>query len=355
LKALNLEEPDRVPIDFWGSSGFWRVLKARRGISKEEFLDNSGVDFRYIDGPRYIGPPLESRPGGAYRDIWGVERAVVTIGTGLGYEEYKEVVASPLAEARTAEHVERYDRWPSPDWFDYAVVRGQCEAVRRRGFAVVFMGDRLNRVAQLKPAMYIRGADNILTDMALNPEVADAIFRRIRAFYRDYLVRILEAAEGRIDIILTGDDFGAQNATLISPPMWKRFLQPGFREYVGIIKQFGARCMHHTCGYVVPLVGMMAECGLDVLQSLQPECMADHFAALKRTYGDRLAFQGGISVQRTMPHGSPQDVAEEVRKRTEHFASGGGYIYCTAHNVQADCPIENVEALIRAYHRFGRY
>ena len=113
--------------------------------------------------------------------------------------------------------------------------------------------------------------------------------------------------------------------------------------------------MHHTCGAVRPLVSLFVENGLDVLQSLQPEADGMVPAELKAEFGDRLAFHGGISIQRTLPFGSPEEVREEVRDRIEALAPGGGYILCTAHNIQADVPVENVLALMKAYAEYGRY
>ncbi len=275
LLVLNFEEPDRVPVDFWGSPGFYGKLESARGVSKEEFLDEHDVDLRYVAGPRYVGPALVGTVDGASRDIWGVPRKPVTLKLHDAEEVYKEVTHSPLQDARGVEEVEAYDYWPSPDWFDYSVVKEQCETVRSQGRAVVFMGDRLNRVAQLKPAMYVRGTSEIMEDMIIRPDMARAVFERIRKFYREYLIRILEAAEGLIDIVLTGDDFGAQNGPLISPKMWKEFLGEGFGDYVKIVKEHGAKAMHHTCGCVTRIVPMMVECGLDVLQTLQPEPRED--------------------------------------------------------------------------------
>ena len=353
--ALDFQEPDRVPVDFWGSSGFYRALRKASGMDKESFLDQHDVDFRYVEGPRYVGPPLES-PGGATEvDVWGVPRRAVTVPTPFGEETYKEVAASPLGDAASADEVDAYVHWPSPDWFDYTVVRAQCEAIRAKGRVVVFMGDRLNRVAQLKPAMYLRGVERIFMDLVIAPEIAAAIFRQLREFYDAYLVRILEAADGLIDIVLTGDDFGAQNGPLLSPGMWEKFLADGFGEYLRIIREHGARSMHHTCGGVTPIVPGMVARGLNVLQSLQPEAMAADLRDLKREYGRRLAFQGGISIQRTLPRGEPADVRNEVHERVEALAPGGGYILGTAHNVQSDCPPENVAALFAAYREFGSY
>lgn len=352
IAALSFERTDRVPFDFWASKGFYRIVKAQQGLDPDAFLDKHDVDLRYIAGPRYIGPPLKS-DGEEEADLWGVPREVVSVATSYGWETYHEVVDHPLADARTPDDVARYHHWPSADWFDYSVVRVQCEAIRARGRAVVFMGDRLNRIAQLKPAMYLRGVERILFDLASDRKMAEAIIVRIKSFYCDYLERILEAADGLIDLVMTGDDFGSQKGLLISPAMWSDYFEDGFRCFVDIVHRHGSRLAHHTCGMVIPLVGKLVECGLDVLQSLQPEAMAAHFLELKDDFGDRLAFHGGMSIQKTLPHSTPQEVRTEVFKHGDMLAPGGGYIFGTAHNVQADCPLQNVEALLKAYREYG--
>jgi uroporphyrinogen decarboxylase len=99
----------------------------------------------------------------------------------------------------------------------------------------------------------------------------------------------------------------------------------------------------------------MIERGLDILQSLQPEAAEMDSWGLKAEFGDRLGFHGGLSIQRTLPFGTPDEIRNEVRARVDALASGGGYILCTAHNIQADTPIENVKALLRAYKDYGSY
>jgi len=353
--ALDHQEPDRVPIDLWMSSGFRRKLETSLGLTAEEFLDRHDVDLRFIEGPRYVGPPLERTADGCERDIWGVVRETVTVATAGGEEAYREVRRFPLASATSVEEVNDYDGWPSPDWFDYSPVEAQCDAVHEKGRVAVFMGDRLNRIAQLKPAMYLRGVEQILVDLAMNPEIAMAVFVNIREFYRAYAERIIEAAGGKLDIVLTGDDFGSQNGPLVSPQMWDDFLGDGFAEYCRLAKAGGARVMHHTCGAVAPIIPGMIERGLDVLQSLQPEAAGMHPKSLKEKFGDRLTFHGGISIQKTMPFGSVEDVRKEVAEKIEALAPGGGYILATSHNVQADTPVQNVLALLEAHGEFGRY
>lgn len=346
--ALDHQQPDRVPLDVWMSAGFAAKLEAATRAPVSAFLDAHDVDLRYIEGPRYVGPPLARHQDGTEDDVWGVPRRAVVAPTPEGSESYREVSISPLASARTPEEVHAYPRWPSPDWYDYGGIEAQCERVRSAGRVVVFVGDRLNRVAQLKPAMYLRGVEQILEDMILRPEVADAVFERIRGFYLEYLARILESARGKLDIVLTGDDFGMQQGPIVSPAMWERFLGRGFASYLRLVKSAGARSMHHTCGSVRPIVPLMVERGLDILQSLQPEARDMDHAALKREWGARLCFHGGISIQRTMPSGSPEEVAREARRAIDLLGEGGGYILCTSHNVQADVPVRNLVALLEA-------
>lgn len=342
--ALKHKVGDRIPIDFWATKAVMERLERELGMMHARFLDHYDVDLRYIAGPRYIGPPLEEGV-----DIWGVKRSAVAAGSDGRSETYREVMAPPLSNADCIEDVESYKHWPSPDWFDYSAVERQCETILKEGRVVVFMGDRLNRVAQLKPAMYLLGTEKIFVDLAIRREIIQAVFGKIRKFYLAYLERILSAARGKIDIVLTGDDFGAQNGLLISPEMWRASIMPGFKEYIGLIKYHNVVAMHHTCGSVVDIIPDMIACGLDVLQSIQPEAKGMALADLRKKFGNMLCFQGGISVQKTMPSGTPDEIRQEVKHIADLVKSDGGYIFCTSHNIQADTPVENITALMDAY------
>lgn len=344
-----------MPIDFWSTAGFDAKLHANLGLTRQQWLDANDVDLRYIAGPSYAGPELRELKGGLEQDVFGVGRRKVVISTPGGQETYKELAYSPLAEAATVEQIEKYDHWPSPDWFDYSGIKAQCQAIRKAGRVVVFVGDRLNRLAQLKPAMYLRGVEQIFMDLAINPEIAKAIFARIRRFYLAYAERIFSAANGKIDIVLTGDDFGSQNGPLLSPAMWTDFLAEGFAGYIDLAHSFGLKVMHHTCGGVEPIIPLMIRKGLDILQSLQPEAAGMDQLQIKKRFGEQLCFQGGISIQSTLPHGSENDVKDQVKYVVETLAPGGGYILGTAHNIQADVPVANVQALFKAYQQYAGY
>ena len=199
------------------------------------------------------------RDDGSAEDHWGVPRVRVEIEADQGTSAYRDVLDFPLADAASLDEVRDYPKWPSPAWFDYSVVREQCAAVRAAGKVAVFMGDRMNRCAQLKPAMYVRGVEQILLDLVLNDEIAEYLFARITAFYLEYARRTFEAAAGGIDVLFTGDDFGTQNGLFCSPDMWRRFLKPGFQAFVELGHRYGAMVAHHTCGSVRPLIGEMID------------------------------------------------------------------------------------------------
>ncbi len=355
-RALEHKEPDRVPIDYWATAEVNARLLERYGFSsQDELLDHFNVDFRYLEGPAYIGPEPLTHPDGSVEDHFGVPRTRVKVGHGGQTGEYWEVVRSPLENAETIEEVIDYHKWPDPDWFDYECVKEQVSGLKRTGKVIVFIGDRMNRCAQLKPAMYVRGIVKILEDLVLNPEIAEYVFNRITKFYLEYARRIVEAAGNGIDIFMTGDDFGTQNGLIMSPDMWRRFLMPGFKAFMGLAKKHGFWTAHHSCGAIEPIIPDMIGCGLDILNPIQPEARGMGGGGLKKRFGEQLCFHGSISIQRTLPFGSPEEVRNEVRKRFEELGPQGGFIYCTAHNIQVDTPIDNIEALFKAYHDLGVY
>ncbi len=357
--SLNHQVPDRVPIDCWFSPGMKRKIEKESHITYEEFLDKNDVDLRYIKGPKLkdgIDQQFIEKPD---MDIWGVSRSEINIRLDYNkdgnYENYREVLSNPMMSFESPSEVYSYNHWPSADWFDYSEIEEQCRKIRDKKRVVVFIGDRLNRMAQLKPAMYLRGYAQILMDLIINPEIAEAIFKQISSFYMEYGRRILEAARGKIDIFCTGDDFGSQNGLLISSSLWNTFFKKGFKDYIDLGKSYDVRVMHHTCGSVHALIPEFIKCKLDILQSIQPEADNMHPGILKKEFGDNLSFQGGISIQTVLPRGSAEDVRQHVKATFQSLAPDGGYIACTSHNIQADTSVSNVEALFRAYHEFGKY
>lgn len=354
LTALAHREPDRVPCDYWATPETSERVRAHLGLADQEaLLCRLGADARYILGPRYAGPPLRRHPDGTQEDLWGVRRQAMTVEQeGVRYT-YQHVAVAPLSGAESVADIECYARWPTPDWWDYTGVAAACE--RHAGYAVVNAGDRLDRTAQFKPMMYLRGVEQAYVDLVENPALADAVIARIREYFLEYNRRVFEAAQGGIDIFMMGDDFGTQQGLMMDPATWRRFFKRGFAAYIELAHRYGLKVMHHTCGAVRALIPDFIECGLDILQSLQPRAADMDLAALKREFGRDLCFHGSVDIQRTVPRETPADIRALVRRQMAAGKPGGGFMICTAHNIPPETPPENVRALFEAYREYGAY
>ena len=359
MKAINHEEPDRIPIDVWVSQQIREGMMEYWGFDDwEDCLQFLGADFRYWRGSSYAGQDSGTPGGGVIEDHWGVRRRVVNIGEGSAWSgSYKEVDFSPLASAESVEDVHNYAHWPSADQWNYDKVPAEIEAIRQKAGDVFIWngGDRVDRTAQLKPMMYLRGIQETFFDLGLRPEMVEAIVGHIHDYFMDYNKRTFEASRGLIDGFFCGDDMGSQQGPLISVDMYRRYFKDRFSDHVALAHEYQLPVMYHTCGSVKALVPEFIDCKLDVLQSLQPQAHDMDLCVLKKEYGRLLAFQGGGDIQGVLPQGSLADVRRMVRRLAECGAPDGGYIFGTAHNIQPDTPIEQVVALFEAYHEFGAY
>ena len=130
----------------------------------------------------------------------------------------------------------------------------------------------------------------------------------------------------------------------MSPDMWDDMIRPGEQAEYDLIHSYGKDVWVHSCGDVQELVPRLVQMNLDVLNPVQPECM--DIAALKRDFGHRLTFWGGISTQTTLPFGTPAEVRTEARRVRDMMSAGGGYIFSPAQGIQGDVPAPNIVALL---------
>lgn len=356
LKAINFEEADRVTIDNWMVPEIKKRCMEYWGCeNEEELLAFLGVDVRDNYGPSYVGQEFKKFDDGTVADLWGVRRRQVVYGKGTSHEGiFKEVAWSPLEHMTTVEEIEAYEGWPSPEWWDYSKMKQEC-AYWHPEYFVLNKGDRLDRTAQLKPMMYLRGIQQTFIDLAQNPKIVECIRDRVVNYFVEYNPKVFEAADGEVDMFMMGDDVGGQRGPLLSPDMWRRYFKDGFRTYCDIAHKYGLKVMYHTCGDVYALIPEFIDCGLDMLQSLQPQATNMDIKRLKQEFGKNLSFQGGMDIQQILPLGTPDDVREMVKYAADNAKSGGGYFFGTSHNIQADTDMQNVVALFEAYHEYGVY
>jgi len=334
--ALEHRETDRIPIaTICGGINppAQRELEAylgrERGITVDELV-RPLVDVWQV-APEYVGPTLA--PG---VDFWGVHRREVSYGEG----SYLEIDGCPLAGVEDAGDLDRH-AWPSTEWFDYSVIPGRIAELRaERDVAVYAANGNI-----FESSWYMRGFEKMLMDFVLNPELAAAIMTRTTDFLVEHFRAILSAAPGEIDLAMTADDIGGQSGLLMSLEMWEEFLKPHHVRLNAAIHELGARVIYHTDGSVMEAVPGLIDMGVDVLQALQFSADGMEPARLKDGFGDRLCFEGGVSVQTTLPFGSPEDVRAEVEELITVLGRGGGYILGPSHAIQAGTPPENIAAM----------
>jgi uroporphyrinogen decarboxylase len=153
---------------------------------------------------------------------------------------------------------------------------------------------------------------------------------------------VLEMAADQIDIIYFYDDIASQNSLLISPQMYKDYVQPFHREIIDISKNYGKPVMMHCCGSIYPLIEEFIEMGLNILNPIQPLALNMNPEKLAEEFGGRIAFHGGIDIQQLLPSGSPNEVKERVELNKRILGKEGGYILAGSHHIQADTPVENI-------------
>jgi uroporphyrinogen decarboxylase len=364
LTAIEHEEPDRVPTALWGSAygltdPLYRDLlshlnlgqpvdpfRARLGHTvnhyDERVLEALGTDTRYVwlGFSDLAGPPEE---GGL--DAWGVGWKK----TGL----YASATQHPLKDA-TAEEVARYD-WPDVEAY---VRRDELRERARRlkqetDYAVV--GRAADSYGLLERSSSLRGTEQFLLDLAMDEAFAEALIEQVADVLYRLLDIYLDAAGPYLDILeLPGDDYAAEHP-LISPQMFDRFFAPHWRRLIGLIREAAPDCkvLFHSDGNMEPFLGRLIDLGVDVFHPLEPMPNVD-MAEIKQTYGDRLCFLGAVDIKQSM-QGDPDRVEAEARQRIRTLAPGGGYILAPANHLQPDVPAENVVALYRAAHEWGRY
>lgn len=366
--ALNHEEPDRVPL-FVGTSGVTtlfgpayerlkRHLKVKGGparwISKpmqyawpdEEVLQRLGSDGRCV----VAGPP----PSRFAREVSPTE---IVDAWGCRWQRregapYYEITEPPLRNA-TLDDLDRYP-WPDlahPSRFEGLAAR--CRAIQDAGHAVVL----LSGVTLFEQSYILRGIENCLADLLADEEFFTALITRVKGLALSGVRALLREVGPYADVIVTGDDLGTQDSTLMAPADYRRLVKPHEAELLAEIKKHTrAKIFFHSDGDIYPLLGDLAEIGVDLLNPVQVSAgaMADT-ARLKKEFGRRLSFCGAIDTSRVLPRGTTDEVRAEVRRRIRDLAPGGGYVAAAVHCIQPDVPPENVVTMCEEVAAAGRY
>ncbi len=346
LKAVAHEETDRVPFDYWARDDVTRRLMERMGAAdREDLLQKLNIDMRHIPVGEHHPGFEERKTGvlggnsessgqrfrmhgdGTFENPWGV---VKRLGSGGLYEEW---VRGPFSRDRDLDSF----GWPGTDIFD------SVEAIKSRvsayGGRYALMG-RIN--LPFKMCWHMRGLENFLCDMLLDPGYAAELISRLALYEKKRGLRFVRAG---VDIVGMYGDIAMQDRMLVKPNAWRAIEKPVLAEVFRSFKEENPEVLvfFHSDGDITEVIPDLIEIGVNIINPIQPECMDP--VAVKEKYGDRITMHGTISIQKTLPKGTVHQVRREVRERIETCGKGGGLIICPSNLVQNDTPLENIEAL----------
>ena len=320
-QALKFEQTDIVPYHVEFTEVAHRNLAEYYG--NPEFESAVGNHLAYI----VVVPESiwEEVAPGHFRDEWGViwNR---TVDRDIGVVE-NCVLPEPnidqllLPDVAPLGSLDRYAAFveANPDRFRIAAI----------GFSL------------FERAWTLRGMEQLLIDFVERPEFVHELLEAITEFT---LTQVDSVLKHEIDAVRFGDDWGSQAGLIMGPTLWREFIKPYATRLYQRVREAGRFVFIHSCGDVDAILDDLVECGVQVFNPFQPEVM-DVFETKNRYYG-RLAFYGGISVQRLLPHGTPDEVRAEVRRLLDTLGRGGGYLASPSHAVPADVPPENMAAMI---------
>ena len=322
-ETLAHREPARVPYNFSFSPAVRARLEAHFGTRDVERA--IGLPLR-MTGTRSI-KPLYASPeefGTRVSDEFGVVWSTNPIDRG-----------APIGPCLREPDLSDY-RFPDPAAAYRFAGLADWTAANAPHYTFLWIGDLWER------ATFMRGMEAILLDLALAPRFVEELLRGLT----DYILRTMEILFARfaLDGVALSDDYGSQRSMLMSPACWRKFVKPRLAEIYDLAKRHGRSVFHHSCGNITAVIGDLIDLGLDVLHPIQPEAM--DVAALKREFGSHVTLCGGVRTQDLLPHGTPQQVCDEVRRLKDLLGKGGGYILEPGITLQADVPTDNLLALI---------
>jgi len=349
--------PDRVPLQFDLSRQLLEKFGEKHGIpvhytqsyyedvtyrlSGNELRIAMGSDCVLVGGslPRGYSHPVDEN--GYIVNEFGMKMRQGPI--------YMEVIESPMPNVKDPQEVEDF---PFPDPLAEGRLDDAAMYIQKYKSEYFIWGDiELTMFGMMHNLVPM---EKLLIDMALGEPYIEVLIDKCREFALAIGKKLISLG---VDGILAGDDYGAQTGMLISPKMWRHYFKERYRELYGELKSLNPDLIiaQHCDGAVAPILGDWAEVGLEVFNPVQPNVPGHEPEDLKRQFGDRLSFWGAIDQQRLLPFGTPEGIEAEVKRRIEILGEGGGYMVSPAHIIQADTPMENVEAFINAVKTYGIY
>lgn len=355
LTAIKHREPDRVPTFANLTPQVAKKLGKKMGLSWEPEicmrssrtshteillkLGNDAVCITYM--PTNDTLPRYQKDGSVINGEFGF------VSKKVGF--YDEIIKRPLAHAETIRDIDKFkmpdptapERWDLPK-----------KKIKHYGKDFAIIGDLEATIFEL--SWNLVGMEKFLIDLVIEKPYVFALMDKVLEHNLVYCKKMVGLG---VDVIWLGDDFGTQKGMMIRPELWRKVFKPRMHYIFKELKRMNPeiKIAYHSCGSIVTIIPDLMEIGIDILNPIQPQANGMNLAELKKKFGDKLVFFGGVDEQRVLPFGNTKDIEEEVKLRIAQAGKGGGFIIAPAHNIQVDTPIENIYAYFRAIKKYGSY
>ena len=252
---------------------------------------------------------------------------------------YDEISYFPLAGK---DDIQDIKNWNAPDLKDMNFSHFPEEAKNHANRAVIGVFTHGSYFI----ATDLRGLENLMIDFALNKKYAHSLIDKISESVFAYLDLMLTQYGDGIDIVYMADDYCSQNAPLFSPELFNEFVTPYLTKIVEKVHKHNKKFLLHCCGAVRPLLPLIIEAGVDMLEPIQIRAEGMEPVGLKRDFGKDLCFYGGVDLQHVLCKGTVGEVKDEVKRLIDILGAGGGYILGPGHTyIQIDAPLDNILAM----------
>jgi uroporphyrinogen decarboxylase len=366
LLALAHKEPDRIPIDLWGSASRicnklyfeivehmgWKTLGPCIKVSRSgDYVDDRvsdmvGCDFRHIN----IGKPVGIKPSftekGELLSEWGWGTSDINGSSHVSY--------NPLADAEEGD-ISRHS-WPKIE------NPGRIEGLKAQVDALYAENEFFISTASAVSGMMIdlgpslRGFEQFLMDLYINESFAHKLIGKIADVIIELYSYFLKDVGPMIDCVEFSSDHGMQDRTLVAPEIYRKFFKEPYARVFHEVRKLApnAKIFLHSCGSVRTLIPDFIDMGVDILNSLQPKAAGMDSFELKREFGSEIVFHGGLCLQGGIT-GTKEDAVKEVKKRIDAFAPQGGYIFGPSNHFMEDVSLDNFLAIYETASEYGKY
>jgi hypothetical protein len=406
--ALNHKQPDRIPIDFGGTSvtgihvSVVAALRDFYGLEKRpvkvvepgQMLGTVDGDLRQAMGLDVTGVFRRGTKWGVPAEDWKTwtlngQEVLVPGQFNVTVDANGDTLAYPLGDTSAApsgrmpkdgyffdsierqlpfdednldpaENLEEYGPIAQAD-LDFLVQAAKEAAATGLGVAASFGGTAFGDIAlvpgsSLRQPKGIRNVTEWYISTSSRPEFVHQVFERQCEIAIANLEKVYAAVGDLVQVVyICGTDFGTQTSAFCSVKTFNNLYAPYYKAVNDWIHQHTPwKTFKHSCGAVSKFIPAMVEAGFDILNPVQCSATGMEPEQLKANFGEQIVFWGGgVDTQKVLPFGKPEEVREQVLRRCEIFAPGGGFVFNTIHNIQACTPVENVVAMLNAVHEFN--